>query len=244
MLEGGHGPGAPDEIVLNRNPRGDVTGVIYYGTQLVLAADDDATVDLFAVETRRHPGMRSFVGPKPRVDRLWDRVRAWHRPPTIARDRQPLYALQPNALRIERDVDVRPATLADTDAIVEHSAEMMLGELGYDPRENRAGFASGVRRAIEGGVWWVWVVDGVLRFQCNVGARTRFTAQVQGVWTPPAARRRGYATLALGSICSRLLERNETLSLYVNDFNREAIALYERLGFVHVGDLATLLFGP
>ena len=32
-----------------------------------------------------------------------------------------------------------------------------------------------------------------------VGARTAVTAQIQGVWTPPALRGRGYATRALAS---------------------------------------------
>jgi predicted GNAT family acetyltransferase len=33
-----------------------------------------------------------------------------------------------------------------------------------------------------------------------------------------------------------------TLSLYVNGFNRTAMALYERVGFTRVGTLATYLF--
>jgi hypothetical protein len=33
-----------------------------------------------------------------------------------------------------------------------------------------------------------------------------------------------------------------TLSLYVNDFNEPAIALYERVGFRRAGEFATLLF--
>jgi hypothetical protein len=39
-----------------------------------------------------------------------------------------------------------------------------------------------------------------------------------------------------------LLASNPTVSLYVNDFNTEAIALYERIGFTRVGELATYLF--
>jgi len=39
-----------------------------------------------------------------------------------------------------------------------------------------------------------------------------------------------------------LLETNPTLSLYVNDFNTTAIALYERIGYQRVGELTTYIF--
>jgi predicted GNAT family acetyltransferase len=76
----------------------------------------------------------------------------------------------------------------------------------------------------------------------NIGARTEQTTQLQGVWTPPNLRGRGYATQGMAAICARLLESTPTLSLYVNDFNEKAIALYERLGFAAAGELATYIF--
>ncbi len=243
MLEGGHGALERDDVLISRDYRGTVTGLIYYGAQLVLAADDEATIDAFAVETRKHRGLRSFVGPKAPVDALWERVRSWHTAPQIVRNAQPLYVLARRTLRpTEPDVEARRAREDEAELVAENSAEMIVGELGYDPRVARSAFVSAVRRTIAAGQWWVWIVDGAVRFQCNVGPRTAATAQIQGVWTPPAARGNGWATLALGAIARRLLATESTLSLYVNDFNAPAIALYERLGFARVGTFATYLF--
>ena len=243
MLEGGHGPGTPDDVVLSRDARGRLNGLAYFGAQLAIAADDGRALDAIAIETRMHRGLRSFVGPKDTVDGLWARVERWHPQPIIVRDTQPLYALSPANLRVAGpDPGIRRACVDDAELIADNSARMILGELGYDPRTNRAGFLAAVRRSIGQGLWWVWIVDGVLRFQLNVGPRSAATAQLQGVWTPPEQRGRGYAKLALGAIARQLFTTEATLSLYVNDFNAPAIAVYERLGFDRAGTFATYLF--
>jgi predicted GNAT family acetyltransferase len=232
-----------DDVLLSRDYRGRVTGLAYFGAQLVVAADDDAALDAFAVEARKHRGLRSFVGPKQAVDGIWERVRTWHLAPQMVRDVQPLYVLPQGSLRrVEPDVEARRAGEDEAELVAENSAQMIVGELGYDPRVARGAFVNVVRRAIAAGHWWVWIVDGALRFQCNVGPRTAATAQIQGVWTPPEARGRGWATLGFAAVARRLLATEPTLSLYVNDFNAPAIALYERLGFVRAGTFATYLF--
>ncbi len=232
----------PAGLAVSRADDGAVRGLAYFGGQLVLAADDAAALDDIAAEMRRIGGVRSIVGPRAEATGVWTRVRGWHTPPALVRTRQPLYKLMPGALPAGDDPGVRRARDGDTELVAAQSAQMILGELGYDPRSTRAGFVGSVRKAIAAGLWWVWMVDGELRFQCSIGPRSAETAQLQGVWTPSDQRQRGYASVGLAAICRRLLATEATLTLYVNDFNAPAIALYEKLGFVPIGAFATYLF--
>ena len=241
-MGGGLGSGiALDSVLVWRAQDRQIAGAAFFGPQIVIAADDVAAIDSFATEARQRPPARMIVGPRTITNHFWARVRTWYQTPSLIRPSQPVYALE-TAPQGSDDVPVRKARLDELELIAANSAEMMVVELGYDPRVHRANFLQGVARLIERGWWWVWIEDGALRFQCNIGSQTTQTAQIQGVWTPPDLRHKGYATRALREICRRLLTGVPSVSLYVNDFNVDAIALYERLGFVRTGEFTTYLF--
>lgn len=219
-----------------------VCGAVYFGRQLALACDDVA-LDAVAAEARRHRGERMIIGKRSTVLGFWERVRGWHQKPRIVRDRQLVMAVDRAELRcFESKVEVRKARPGDWQEIAEGSAALIEQELDYDPRAASADFNANVREMIERGLWWVGESDGRLCFLCNVGPWCHKTAQLQGIWTAPDLRGRGLATVSFSAICDRLLDHSPTLSLYVNDFNRNAIALYERVGYRHVADFQTILF--
>jgi len=151
---------------------------------------------------------------------------------------------QASDLRYTRaDADVAPATLAEVDELAVNSAAMIAGEMGGGSVPISNEFRARTTRLIEAGWLWQYRHEGKLTFMCHVGATMPATAQLQGVWTPPEMRGRGYATRALGAICDRLLDNVPKLSLYVNGYNASAIALYERVGFQRVGEFQTIIFG-
>jgi len=221
---------------------GGVCGVAYFGRQIAIACDPDRVAP-FAVEARRHSGERMLLGPRAAVEAYWELVRPWHAKPRLVRQRQFVMTLDRAHLRhADRSVTVRHARPDEWMAVADNSAEMIRGELDYDPRSRSGAFSSNVRTMIDDRLWWVGESLGRLCFFCNVGPWTPQIAQLQGIWTPPEYRGRGLATSALGAICDRLLHDTPTLSLYVNDFNESAIALYHRVGFETVSEFQTLMF--
>jgi uncharacterized protein len=221
-----------------------VCGVGYFGNEILLAGEA-LTAPAFATyaATIRRSGQRMIIGPQATVSAFWQIAAAVRKPPRIVRERQFVMRLDRDRLRPSpMHVRVRTARPAEAPIVAENSAQMIIGELGYDPRKARAEFAAGIREMIARERWWVGESDGRLCFFCNAGPWCRLTTQLQGVWTPPDVRGRGLATASLAAICARLLDFSPSLSLFVNDFNESAIALYRRVGFEHVADYKSLIF--
>jgi len=236
-------PSTRNALYVALDDDGHIRGVAYFARQIALAADDPATIEAFARVGANHHGERMIVGPRAEIAAYWDLVRHKHERPHAIRDRQFVMMLDRSMLQTyDRSVVVRRARIEEWPAVADNSASMIAIELEYDPMRSSPEFTSNVRAMIDRGLWWVGESLGRLCFFCNVGPWSPQTAQLQGIWTPPELRGKGLATASLGAICDRLLELTPTLSLYVNDFNEKAVALYERVGFKTVSEFQTLLF--
>ncbi|GAC1567913.1 MAG: GNAT family N-acetyltransferase [Vulcanimicrobiaceae bacterium] len=230
-------------VWLWRDASGAVAGACYFGAQIVPCGESEG-IEAFAERSRTVRGTRMLVGARPAVERFWRRARSWLPQPYAVRAVQPLYALEPPALRAfapDPLGEAARATADEVDELVPHAARMLAGEVGGDPSRLSGEFRTRCAGIVAAGWWWRYRVAGRLAFTCNIGSATAQTAQVQGVWTPPELRGGGHATRGLAAICDGMLATVPTLCLYVNDFNAPAIALYERVGFVRVGEYSTIL---
>jgi RimJ/RimL family protein N-acetyltransferase len=236
-------PATRNAIRVAIDESGNVVGVAYFGRQVAIAGSERVALEAFAEIARAHHGERMILGPRESTMYFWSLIEPYHIPARVIRERQYVMKLDRAGLRdYEHSVVARRARIDEWTSVADNSALMIAQELEYDPLRSSPEFTSNVRAMIDRGLWWVAESIGRLCFYCNVGPWSPNTAQLQGIWTPPEMRGKGLATASLAAISDRLLSMTPTLSLYVNDFNEPAIALYERVGFETVGEFATLLF--
>jgi ribosomal protein S18 acetylase RimI-like enzyme len=181
-----------------------------------------------------------LVGPR---DAVLAFHRALHRPAREVRDPQYLLAVDRSGFTRQESSPVRPARRSDIDALVVAAADMHREEMGIDPLAiDAAGWRARMANLVDRGWSWVWTERGMIIFKAELSAWTHNAVQIQGVWTHPAYRSRGIGRIGLAAVCASLLSEVAMCTLYVNHYNRAALALYERLGFRKVADFATVIY--
>lgn len=212
-------------------------------TNIVLAGDpsvsDDITgcaVSLVAERIlQRMLPVRAVISPAHLVEALWNDLKSRVDPPTVVRLSQPVYALR-RRLDYPDLTLARYSTLRDLDALVPACAAMHKEEVGIDPIERDAmGYRERIRELVEKKRSVIRVEGGRIVAKCEYSAVTPEAVQLMGVWTHPAWRRRGLSRELLREVCGHLSRRGKQVTLFVNDFNTPAIALYESLGFRRIG---------
>jgi uncharacterized protein len=232
---------ASQMVVVRYN--GAIVLVASLATNIVLACDPSVSRDITdsavalvgeRILTRMLP-VRAIISPAHLVETLWNEVRSRLDPPTVVRMNQPVYAL-PKRLDYPDLTIGRYSTMRDLDPLVPACAAMHKEEVGIDPHERDAsGYRERIRELIEKKRSLVRIVDGRIAAKCEYSAVTADAVQLMGVWTHPSYRRRGLSYELLREICGHLSRKGKTVTLFVNDFNRPAVALYERLDFRRIG---------
>lgn len=222
---------------------GQIIVLASLATNVVLAAqpraaegDIETAISVIAerILTRVLP-VRAIISPSNLVDALWKRLQARIDPPTVVRMNQPVYAIRGEA-DLPDLTECRYGTLRDLEALVPACASMHREEVGIDPLErDGAGYRERIRELIEKKRSIVLVKDRGIVAKCEFSAVTPDAVQLMGVWTHPDVRRRGHGRRLLREVCGHQARSGKAVTLFVNDFNRPAVALYESLGFRQIG---------
>jgi hypothetical protein len=172
---------------------------------------------------------RSVIGERQAVDAL---VRAagcgpprWSRP-------QRLFAASADDLGPFVCPGLRRARPADVPSLVQMSASAIKESMGEDPLA--AGPALLTRRVearVTAGRTFVLADGPRLLVKVDIGARSRHGAEFEGVYTFPAERRRGHATLALGQLSRMLLSSIPRVTMRVDEKDTGLAAVCRKVGF-------------
>ncbi len=128
------------------------------------------------------------------------------------------------------------------------SVAMFTEEVGVSPlgADGGAAYRARVAELIALGRAFARIEDGRVMFKAEIGAVTPHACQVQGVWVRPELRGRGFAVAGMAAVVQEALRTiAPVVSLYVNDFNAPARAVYRKVGLHRTRhpDLHPLLTG-
>ncbi|MFC8042226.1 GNAT family N-acetyltransferase [Nocardia sp. NPDC057353] len=224
--------------------RGDPgESLCFSGANLVPLRGDAASVKAFAERALRFPRMcSSVVGRRELALPLWEALAGHWGPEREVRGVQPLLAMAGQAT-IPADPEVRKVRPDELDRYLEAAIAMFIEEVGVDPRagDGGRGYRRRIAGLIESGRAWGRFSDGEVVFKAEVGALSRRTGQIQGVWVHPEHRGKGHGAAGTAAVANAVVASGRTASLYVNDYNGAARRAYRKVGFQQIATFATVL---
>lgn len=237
----------------------ELVGVIWDGVNIVPAVPEPTEESLAGLAdgaAARLPRPSGIVGEAEVVLDLWRRVRGKWGPARAIREEQWLMILdrppvfpEPSpagASGVELE-QVRMSRPDDFDDLLPAAVHMFTGEVGYDPTVGGHGvYEERLMRLIRHGRSFVQFGEGkggrTVVFKAEIGVLGAGVAEIQGVWVKPGLRGRGLGREGLALVCETIqASMAPTVSLYVNSFNKAAIAAYEAVGFQRIGTFSTVM---
>lgn len=175
------------------------------------------------------------------VDVLWDEIlrRAPRR--SLLDRHETAYAVEPGGARLVEG-GARPAEPGDLEPLVIAARESLREEGRPDPFE---GDIRNFRRWVRGRLSRARVVevDGSIVFVGYADVQRPDGWLLQGVYTWPEVRGRGYASVGVSALCREAFAAGaDHVQLAVVEGNAAGVRLYEKLGFEPFSRLRTILF--
>ncbi len=223
---------------------GALRSLCHAGANLVPVNADADAIEAWAEFAGPERMCYSIVGPAQAAMALWQMLSdRWGSPWSAVREvraHQPVMTARESS-SVAADPRVHRVTLEHWDAYHEAAVKMYTEEVGVSPDQGKpAGYRFYVRQLITSGRAFGLIERGRVLFKADIGSVAGNVCQVQGVWLDPALRGQGLAPAAMAAVVDLARQTAPIVSLYVNDFNLAAVATYRRVGFVDVGEFATI----
>jgi uncharacterized protein len=213
----------------SRNYSGQLDAVALIGHATMVEAHTENALISFARVARNCRGAHLIRGEQESIKVFWTYYAGDTEPRSVAREH--LYQLTKPAQEIEA-VNLRPATIADMEKVLAVNSTMAQEEGGSSPlKRDPSGFRNRTARRIEQNRVWLLLDDNRLIFKADVVSQTPEVTYLEGIYVHPEERRKGHALRCLSKLSSVLLADTKSICLTVNDLNKSAVGLYEKVGF-------------
>jgi len=209
-----------------------------------IAADHRIELDAVPLLASYFESLRPAIlkGAEENVDPLWELLGSMGYRAELDRYEYNFVLHAPRENTLASPALLRGATSRDLEVLVEVSRASLIEEgrpdaYPLDPDRFRAWVASRLdgARLLE--------LDGEIVFILWIDVMRPEGWLIQGVYTWPGCRRRGFARVGLSAVCQEAFEAGaDHVQLSVVEGNAAALALYERLGFCRADRLRTVLF--
>ena len=192
-----------------------------------------------------HRRCGTIVGVRDETMGLWKRLcdnsyAQWASPREV-RDHQKVLAISSDPL-VPPDKNVQIVPTRYLDSYLEAATAMYTEEVGVAPLDIQGSYrdhvASMMMRSCTMGV----VQSGRVIFKADIVADVDQICQVGGVWLDPGLRGRGFSETLMAGVVALCRERFSTVTLYVNSYNHPALRCYAAIGFIQVGECATIYY--
>lgn len=184
---------------------------------------------------RQTSGQEVVIGPAREIDGLVPLIEARGLHPVEIRHQQ-LMAVsrfpRPRVLPSVGRFELRNSDMEDLPWLLETHAAMCREDLGVDQvARNPAAYDRYFSELVREGRSFIGETGGIPVFKAEMPLESPSACLVEGVYTLPRDRGRGFASHAMATLVRQAARRGKRACLYVHVRNVGAIRLYERLGF-------------
>ena len=210
-----------------------LTAALFVGGQggLVVPSASDASATRFIADALASSmKLRGTLGDKPAVDALVRSLCAGK--PRLSRT-QRLFSVSADDLGPFTNPLLRLAREEDLPRLLPLAQGYVREALERDPlAEDPQGYEARVTQRIRQRRTYVLEEAGGLVFKVDIGSRSQYGAELEGIYTLPAARKKGHATLCLGQISRHLLSSLPRLTMRIDEHDESTARIARKVGYL------------
>jgi predicted GNAT family acetyltransferase len=230
------------EFYGHRNRKGELEAVALIGQKNVIEAHTEEAFEPLMTLALAHPRLQLIRGEENRMELLLARLEKTARPPRLI-CREMLLEQTAVLEDLEPVASLCNATVQDLEQVMSINSAMAFEESGTNPlKRDLKGMTERTLQRIQRGRVWVLAEAGRIIFKADAISVTPQAIFLEGVYVHPQERGRGLGSRCLTQLGRILLERAPSITLILNQENRRALSLYQKVNYKTRSPYLTVYF--